>query len=92
MLHSKKTNLTPFQVHTLIGMSCPEANGQLNYREFAFKCKELINELFSMKSLSDKATLLQTGAFKPTENIEEINLSKLDLFKVSAPYHISLLT
>lgn len=43
----------------------------------------MINELFTVKSLSDKATLLQTGAYKPAENLDEINLSGLDLFKVN---------
>lgn len=35
-----------------------------------------------MKSLSDKAALLQSGAFKAPENIEEVNMTPLDLFKV----------
>ena len=43
----------------------------------------MINELFTVKSLSDKSTLMQTGAFKPADNLDEINLSGLDLFKVS---------
>ena len=42
----------------------------------------MINELFSMKALSEKAILLQTGAFKPPEHVEEINLTHLELFKV----------
>jgi hypothetical protein len=54
----------------------------VKYKEFAVKCKDMINELFTVKSLSDKATLMQTGAFKPPENLDEINLSGLDLFKV----------
>ena len=43
----------------------------------------MINELFTVKSLSDKATLLQTGAFKPADNLDEINISGLELFKVN---------
>ena len=37
----------------------------VKYQEFAVKCKDMINELFTVKSLSDKSTLMQTGAFKP---------------------------
>ena len=54
----------------------------VKYKEFAVKCKDMINELFTVKSLSDKATLMQTGSFKAPENLDEINLSGLDLFKV----------
>ena len=35
-----------------------------------------------MKSLSDKAHLLSSGAFKAPENIEEVNLTPLEMFKV----------
>jgi hypothetical protein len=82
LLKSKKTNLTPFQVHILIGLSNPDNKGMIILKDFAFKCKEMINELFSMKSLNEKAMLLSSGTFMPPENLEEINLSKLDLFKV----------
>ncbi|CDW82161.1 radial spoke protein 7 [Stylonychia lemnae] len=81
LLKSKKVNLTPFQIHSLIGLSCPDAHGMVVYKEFAPKCRDMINELFTVKSLSDKSTLMQTGAFKPQENLDEINLSGLDLFK-----------
>jgi hypothetical protein len=54
----------------------------VNYKEFSFKCKDMINELFTVKSLSDKATLVQTGVFKPPENLDEMQMSGLDLFKV----------
>lgn len=83
LLDSKKVNLTPFQIQIIIGQSNPDENGLVNYKEFSFKCKEYITELFSMKSLAEKASLIQQGAFKPAENLEEINLSKLDLFKVN---------
>jgi hypothetical protein len=43
----------------------------------------MINELFTVKSLAEKATLVQTGTYKPPANVEDISLSKLDLFKVS---------
>lgn len=58
----------------------------VNYKEFAPKCKDMINELFTVRSLADKAALMQQGNFRPPENIEEINLSGLELFKVIFMY------
>jgi len=58
----------------------------VDYKEFSFKCRDMINELYSVKSLTDKAILLQNETFKPSENLEEINLSRLDLFKVSPSF------
>ncbi len=54
----------------------------VKYKEFSFKCKNMIDELFSMKAMSEKAQMIQAGSFKPKENLEEISISKLDLFKV----------
>ena len=75
--------LTPIQVHILIGLSNPDERGMVNYKEFSFKCKDMIDELFSMKSLSEKASLIQQGAFKEAVELAQINISKLDLFKVT---------
>jgi hypothetical protein len=55
----------------------------VNYKDFSFKCRDYINELFSMKSLSEKANLISIGTFTPSAGLAEINISKLDLFKVS---------
>jgi hypothetical protein len=40
-------------------MSKPDANGQVNYVEFAKNCKEMIDEFFSMKSISEKAVMIE---------------------------------
>lgn len=58
LLESKKVNLTPFQINVLIGLSEPDKDCMVDYKMFSFKCKDLINDLFSMKSMSDKATLV----------------------------------
>jgi hypothetical protein len=76
----------------LIGLSEPDENGMVKYKEFALKCRDMINELFTVKSLSDKSTLIQTGAFKPPDNLEEINLSGLDLFKVSSWFNLDYIS
>ena len=72
LFSSKHTTLTPMQVFTLIGMSKPDPNGFLNYREFAKTCHQAIDELFSMKSLTEKAALIESRQFKPPANIEDI--------------------
>ncbi len=59
LFNSKYTSLTPFQVFTLIGMSNPDSNGMVNYAEFAKKCKEMIDEFFSMKSITEKAVMIE---------------------------------
>jgi len=58
LLISKKVNLTPFQIQMLIGLSQPDKDGLVDYKDFASKCKDYINELFSIKALSEKATLI----------------------------------
>lgn len=86
LLESKKINLTPFQAYILIGLSNPNEKGFVNYQEFAPKCKTLINDLFSMKAMSEKAALIAQGAFKQAENLDEVNMTKLELFKVKNNY------
>lgn len=86
LLHSKQTNLTPFQVYSLIGMSHPDANGQVRYREFAGECRQLIDELFSIKSMSVKAELIQNFIYKAPEQLDQIDLSSLELFELFKRY------
>ncbi len=80
LFNSKYTSLTPFQVFTLIGMSNPDTNGQVNYVEFAKKCKEMIDELFSMKSITEKAVMIENHQYVSRPNLDEINISTLELF------------
>lgn len=82
LLKSKKTTLTPFQIQYLLGHSKPDKQGLIDYREFALECKEMICQVFSVKSLSDKATLIQTGSFKVPENLGDFSLDGLELLKV----------
>ena len=77
---SKYTTLTPMQVFTIIGMAKPDAQGFLNYVEFAKTCRNAIDELFSMKSLTEKAVMVEAKQFKPQPNIEDIQLETLELF------------
>lgn len=69
---SKHTTLTPMQCFTLIGMAKPDPHGFLNYREFAKTCRIAIDELFSMKSISEKAALIESHQFKAPADIEDI--------------------
>lgn len=82
LFNSKYTSLTPMQVFTLIGMSQPDSNGQVNYVDFAKKCKELIDELFSMKSITEKAVMIENHQYVVKPNLDEINISTLELFQL----------
>jgi len=80
LFNSKYTSLTPFQVFSLIGMSHPDAEGYVNYVEFAKICKELIDELFSMKSITEKAVMIENKQYIPPLNLEELDVTALELF------------
>ncbi len=84
LLCSKKINLTPFQIQILIGLSKPDKNGNISYKDFSFKCRDMIDDLFSMKALSEKASMIQKGTFEASSSLEEVQLTKLDMFKVSS--------
>ena len=90
LLISKKVNLTPFQIQILIGLSAPDEKGRIRYKEFSHKCKDMIEELFSMKSMSEKATLIKQGTFTAPDNLEEIKLTKLEMFNVSALFLLNM--
>ena len=67
-------------------MSKPDANGNVNYKDFSLLCRDYINELFSMKSLAEKSQLIAMGTYKVPADLENINLTKLDLFKLFKKY------
>lgn len=63
-------------------MSQPDASGQVNYVEFAKKCKEMIDEIFSMKSITEKAVMIENKVYVEKPTLHEIDISTLDLFKL----------
>lgn len=67
-------------------MSSPDEKGHVNYVEFAKKCKEMIDELFSMKSLTEKAALIENKNYVAPKNLEEIDLTTLELFELFKKY------
>jgi len=83
---SKHTTLTPMQVFTIIGMAKPDPHGFLNYMDFAKTCRIAIDELFSMKSLTEKAAMIEAKQFKAQPNIEDIQLDTLELFDLFKKY------
>ena len=58
----------------------------VNYKEFSFAAKELIDELFSTKALQEKAQLLSSGTYKAPDDLDEISLTPLELFKIFKKY------
>ena len=41
-----------------MGISNPDEKGFINYKEFSYKCRDMIRELFTVKILADKAALI----------------------------------
>mmetsp|Transcript_11577 Transcript_11577/g.17495 ORF Transcript_11577/g.17495 Transcript_11577/m.17495 type:complete len:345 (-) Transcript_11577:439-1473(-) len=50
----KQVNLTPFQIHTLLGLSDCDGDGQVNYKPFAAICKEFIEESYLFEAMAKK--------------------------------------
>ena len=70
LFNSKYTNLTPFQVFTLIGMSQPDQHARVQYVDFAKRCTVYIEELFSMKSITEKAALIESKQYEPPKDLD----------------------
>lgn len=73
-------------MYTIIGMSSPDALGRVNYREFAGKCQGLIDDLFSMKSVSAKAELVESKQFETADNLGDIEFTNLELHELFKNY------
>jgi Ca2+-binding EF-hand superfamily protein len=86
LFNSKYTSLTPFQVFILIGMSNPDEKGHVKYEEFAGKCKVMIEELFTMKTITEKANLIETKQYKPHANLDQIEVTNFELFEFFKKY------
>jgi Ca2+-binding EF-hand superfamily protein len=71
-------------------MSNPSPMGEVNYHEFAIKCKAYIDELFSMKSITEKAELIESKQFQAPEKIDEIHLTSLEMFEMFKKYDRNL--
>ena len=56
----------------MVGLSKPDQRQMVNYKEFSFAAKQLIDELFSTKALQEKAQLLSSGTYKQPDNLDEI--------------------
>jgi Ca2+-binding EF-hand superfamily protein len=50
----KKLNLTPFQVHQVLGLSDCDGDGQVPYKAFSPVCKEFIEQGFKFESMVKK--------------------------------------
>jgi hypothetical protein len=61
-------------------MSSPDHNAQVQYVDFAKKCTTYISELFSMKSITDKAELIESKQYIPPKDLDFIELTNLELF------------
>lgn len=50
----KKLNLTPFQIHSLLGISDCDGNGMVPYRQFTKVCKDFIEQNFKFEQMCKK--------------------------------------
>lgn len=50
----KSLNLTPFQIHTLLGISDCDGDGMIPYRQFSKICTEFIDENLQFSTLVKK--------------------------------------
>jgi hypothetical protein len=67
----------------LIGFTNPDKNGICDYKEFAYKCESIIDEMFSLKALCEKAEIIKQGIVRQEET-NECLISNIELFKVTA--------
>jgi Ca2+-binding EF-hand superfamily protein len=67
-------------------MSNPDPSGFINYREFSVKCREMIESLFSIKSITEKAELIEGKQFVPQADIDKVSKTPLELFELFKKY------
>lgn len=72
-----------------MGMTNPDKNGKINYKAFSFKVKSMVDELFNLDQLDKIANMISNGIIKQ-EQIEEVEMTKLDLFKMFKKYDKNL--
>ena len=89
LLDSKFISLTPFQIHILLGQAVQDDKGCVNYRNFSFKVKEMIDNVYSIEALSQAADLIKNEVIKQ-DDVEDTYISDLDLFKIFKKYDKNL--
>jgi len=60
----KQLALTAFQISVLLGYSEPDANADVDFRNFAVILVNKINEMYSIEALRRKSQLCHLGHFK----------------------------
>lgn len=83
----KKLNLTPFQVHQVIGLSDCDGDGNVPYREFAPVCKTFIEQGFKFDSMQKKQQLVESKRIKVEDkhNVTK-TLDEMELFRTFKKY------
>lgn len=66
--HCKKLNLTPFQIHVLLGMSDCDGDGVVAYKEFSKIIEEFINENFKFEDMVKKKDLYEANKHNFAKN------------------------
>lgn len=66
----------------MIGYSEPDDDGMVDYAKFSETATKMINDRFSVRSMSEKAFMLFNDTYKQSSEVDNIPLTKLDLFKI----------
>lgn len=89
MNRCKKLNLTPFQIHILLGLSDCDGDGQVPYTQFAKVAKQYINDSFQFDQMCMKQKILEKKMKQPdfsTKHTASQNLDKVELFRTFKKY------
>ena len=62
-----------------------DEEGKGNYKQFSYKVKEMIDNVYSIDALSTAAELIKNDVIKE-EDVEDTYISNLDLFKIFKKY------
>lgn len=85
MLHSKIIHLTPLQIHMLLGLSNPDGDNFVDYREFSLAAKSFIEQYFLLDVQVNKANIKQlTQESKYRKSL--IKMDKYEVFQLFKKY------
>ena len=83
----KKLNLTPFQIHQVLGLSDCDGDGMVPYRQFARVCKTFIEEGFKFETMVKKQELVDSKRVKiDHQHPCSKTLDEMELFRTFKKY------
>jgi len=74
----------------LLGLSCPDAAGCVNYKVFSAKAKDMVEEMFALDQLQLTSDLILNGTVSYDKIEEGESMTNLELFKLFKNYDKNL--